>query len=579
MPLIVLSFFAGILTVLAPCVFSLLPIILGKSASSTSKWRPYIITASLAISLALFTFLLKISTVFLNVSPDFWKYASGILILALGLVTLFPATWDKISIKLKLSSNSDKLLEKAESKDGFWGDVLTGAALGPVFSSCSPTYAFVLSSTLQGSIAEGVTNIFAYILGLSLIMLAIGLLGQRLVKRMRWMANPDGLFKKIIGILFILVGLLIITGFDKKLEVAYVEIDPFQTIKLEQKLIDDSRGKNSLITETDSLGFNINPPVKAPEIVGIDKWINSDVQTISGLKGKVVLVDFWTYSCINCQRTLPYLTKWYDTYKDDGFVILGLHAPEFAFEQKIENVQKYVNEDNIKYPVGLDNDFATWKNYNNRAWPAKYLIDREGNIRYFHEGEGDYDLTEKLIRNLLEENGAKLDTKLVSDEVKNDDGFMPNQTPETYLGWSRSEKFANYPELNQNQAFNKSYTYTKTELKSNHWGLEGSWTINNENIISNSATSKLRLKFSARNVYLVAGTDSKESKVGVAFYQNGQLIDGAKLRGSDVDSNGQWTIKEDTLFTIVQADKFYEDLEVELTVPAGVRFNAFTFGS
>jgi len=580
MSLTVLSFLAGILTVLAPCVFSLLPIILGKSAASQGKWRPYVITASLAISLAAFTLLLKISTLFLDVPPSFWTYVSGLLIITLGLISIFPGIWENITTKLGLSKGSDKLLDKAKKQPGLLGDILTGASLGPVFSSCSPTYAFVLSTTLQGSLNDGLINIGAYILGLSLIMLAVGLLGQRLVKRMRWMANPNGWFKKIVGVLFLIVGLLIITGYDKQLNVAYVAIDPFKTVELENKLIKDNLGGDSRVGPARDEGFNIPSPYEAAEITGINDWINSNPQTITGLKGKVVLVDFWTYSCINCQRTIPYLNQWYDAYKDQGFTILGLHAPEFAFEKKKENVEKAVQGFDIKYPVGLDNDFATWKAYKNKAWPSKYLIDADGKVRYFHFGEGDYEVTERLIRSLIEQNNGKtLDSKIVGDAIKVADGAVANQTPETYLGWSRidSKTFANYSELAEEQAFGVSKDYTSKPLISNGLGLTGQWVINNENVVSQTDTSKLKLKFNAKNVYLVAGS-AIPSTVTIEFNKDGKVVDSSKIKGEDIDVNNQFVIGEDKLYKLVQADNFLDDTELELTVPKGVRLNVFTFG-
>lgn len=427
--LLIISFIAGILTVLAPCVLPLLPVIIGSSVSSKQKWKPYVITASLTVSLILFTLLLKATTLLIDIPSDFWKIVSGGIVIFFGLITLFPNLWNKISLKLNLSSNSDKLLEKSSEKGGLLGSILIGMSLGPVFASCSPTYSLILATVLPANFGEGLVYIFAYSFGLALILLLISVLGRKLVNRLKIVANPNGWFKKVLGIIFLIVGIAIITGFDKKVETYILDSGYFDITKIEQQILENNMPKDIELNSTtapivDQTNFdkvnnpansvfqksrksipelNVVDPKEAPELKNIKAWINSDGETITDLKGKVVLLDFWTYSCINCQRTLPYVTKWYDNYKDQGFVVLGIHAPEFAFEQKLENVQNAVLENKINYPVGLDNDFATWNNYDNKFWPARYLIDKEGKIRRTYFGEGQYAETEKAIQFLLKE--------------------------------------------------------------------------------------------------------------------------------------------------------------------------------
>lgn len=251
------------------------------------------------------------------------------------------------------------------------------------------------------------------------------------------------------------------------------------------------------------------------------------------------------------------------------FGILGLHAPEFAFEKNKVNVEKAVkNTYNIKYPVGLDNDLATWDAYNNQFWPAKYLSDKEGNLRYTHFGEGSYDKTEQSIRALLQENGAKLDTKTVSSDVQSTGQVQANQTPETYLGFSRSQNFANNAQLNAQQAFNKTATFTKpAKLEANFWSLQGSWTVKNEFILSQSDDNVLELNFSAKEVYLVMGA---EVPTNIEVQTNAP--------GSDV-INGVVTVTDYKLYKLVKLDNFQANQTIKLTVPKGVTLNAFTFGS
>ena len=565
MSLYILSFFAGILTVLAPCVLPLLPVIIGGGIGG-SKWRPYIITFSLAASLVLFTVLLKLTSLLININPDYIKYFSGIIIVFLGLISIFPAIWEKITLRLGLSQTSDSLLESANEKKGIFGDILTGFALGPVFSSCSPTYALALATVLQGKIIDGAINMFFYILGLVLVFLLISIFGRKLTKRLKFIVDPQGIFKKVLGVIFVIVGITIATGFDKKIEL-FVANNVFNITSVEQKLLNQTTAK----TTTTQL---INPSVakQAPEITGITSWINSESINMQQLKGKVVLVDFWTYSCINCQRTFPYLKDWYSKYKDDQFVIMGLHAPEFAFEKKLENVQKAVTEFGLQYPIGLDNDFSTWNNFENNSWPAKYLVDKDGKIRYTHFGEGDYAETEKAIQDLIKENGiTPKNSDITQAELVGLVGNNSQITPETYLGWSRSANFANKSEIEFNQT--KKYT-AKNDLTQNQWTVDGDWIINNENIVSSGDNSKLILNFGAKEVFIVAGDDQGQGELSLKL--NGEILDqnssGQNVNQSKVVING------DKLYKLIKLPQNTQNQTLEITTSKGTRLNVFTFG-
>jgi cytochrome c biogenesis protein CcdA/thiol-disulfide isomerase/thioredoxin len=581
--LLITSFLAGVLTVLAPCVLPLLPIIIGSSIEGKNKSGPYIITASLAVFITVFTILLKASTLLLDIDPLVWKYISGGLIFVFGLTYLFPEAWSKLLILLKISGKSDQLLEKASEKQGILKSVLIGASLSPVFASCSPTYSLILATVLPVNFWVGIIYIFAYALGLASIMLAIAVLGRGFIKKINVFANPNGWFKKALGILFIIVSLSIMTGFDKKVETAILDKGFFDVTTIDQQLIEknlntDSPFQNTETTteKTSNSLFNTSAKTPAPEIAGIQNWINSDPQTLTELKGKVVLVDFWTYSCINCQRTLPYLTKWYDTYKDQGFVILGIHAPEFSFEKNPSNVEKFVKENNIHYPVGLDNDFKTWNAYNNQFWPAEYLIDKEGNVRRTHFGEGKYDETEMAIRELLKEKGSTVSNELTSTQINADKPqgqyCDPNTkecvrtTPETYLGYSRSENFANEKEAKTDQ---DTQFKLASSLQTNQWTLGGTWNIGPEEITSKANTNTFRLKFNAQKVYIViSGNGVAEVKV------NGEI----RNLGANVTKEGKLDLNGSQLYNVVSGSNYLQNGEVEITVPAGISLNVVTFG-
>lgn len=570
-----LSYIAGLLTALAPCVLPLLPIILGGSfdGKKTDKKRPYIIVASLVVSLILFTILLKASTVLIGVDPKVWTYVSGGLVIILGIFMLMPTLWAKIIAGVGIESKSQSLLGKAfTNKNKNLSAVLIGAALGPVFSSCSPTYAWVIATVLPSNATLGVFYLAIYCLGVATSLLAIALLGRKLLERVKWASNPKGWFQRGIAVLFIIVGLFVVTGLDKKVQTYLVNKDWFNLIQVEKKLVpknQNSSAQNS--NQTDNNTKQGIDPYQAPELKEIAGWINSDPQTIAGLKGKVVLIDFWTYSCINCQRTQPYLNDWYQKYRDSGFEIIGVHAPEFAFEKVPENVKKAGIEANIKYPIALDNKFSTWQAYNNQFWPAKYLIDKDGQVRYTHFGEGDYEITERFIQKLLKESGKNITAGI--NQTKPSQPTVNGQSPETYLGYERGERFANAKEFKPDQDTN--YNLLK-DISEHQWSLGGNWRINATETISKSDNAVLAFKFSAREVYLVMDGPSDKP---VSLKLNGESVNSSNNGGSDVGSSGQIHLEGARLYKLINLPSFSKNNLVEITVPAGTTVNAFTFGS
>ena len=237
MTLLAISFIAGVLTVLAPCILPLLPVVIGTSATRRSTWTPYIVVGSLALSIILFTYLLKFSTALIMVPPEFWKYLSGGILFLFGLVLIFPALWENLPGVAKLSISSNKLIGTGYQKKSFWGDVIIGAALGPVFSSCSPTYFVILASVLPASFALGSLYLFTYAAGLSLALLLIALLGQRFADRLLVAADSRGLFKRSVGIIFIAVAIFVMTGYDKKAQIWILESGFVDSVKWEQNIL------------------------------------------------------------------------------------------------------------------------------------------------------------------------------------------------------------------------------------------------------------------------------------------------------------------------------------------------------
>ena len=568
MLLLLISFIAGVLTILAPCVLPLLPVIIGGSISGKTKEksRPYIIAASLAASLVVFTLLLKLSTLLINLSPSVLDYISGGLLVLLGLVSIFPELWEKLVIALNWQAASQRFLGRGEhNRDKYIGPILIGVALGPVFASCSPTYAFILASILPHSFVSGLIYLITYSIGLVLALLAVSLVGKKFISRFSWAVDTHSLFRRIIGIIFVLIGIAIITGSEIKIETWVANHLPFDETKIERVLL-AKQNKESIIHKistsiSDSSILNVQP-TPAPQFVGLTNWINSPPLTVSQLKGKVVLVDFWTYSCINCIRSIPYVEKWYQAYKEDGLVVVGVSTPEFAFEHNPLNVASAVKRDGITYPVALDNNYDTWNAYDNDSWPADYLIDKTGNIRYVSLGEGDYATTEKAIQILL---GINKPLKTPTSNVP----ISSDQTPETYFGTNRTQNFIGSPALSDGTTTFSAYS----SLAQNQWTLNGSWQIDPEYITSESSTSTLSFNFVAKNVYVVTGSNNNQPEtvlVNIARSGRGQY-------GVD-DPNGKMVVSGSRLYNIVTLPQV-GNTTVTLTVPEGVSLYTFTFGS
>lgn len=318
------------------------------------------------------------------------------------------------------------------------------------------------------------------------------------------------------------------------------------------------------VTSITGLHDALPNPYPAPEFVGIQQWLNTNPLTMQELKGKVVLIDFWTYSCINCVRTLPYITKWDRTYRDKGLVIIGVHAPEFEFEKDIGNVKNALSVHNIEYPVAIDNRLDTWTAFKNRYWPAHYLIDKDGKVVYTHFGEGNYAETENNIRHLL-----GLDAK--ADVAPEASSFSKEQTPETYLGVDRAANFSGP----QKFAIGDGTFSLPKFLPTDHWALSGKWSVENERIISAQTGAKLQLNFTARKVFLVLGTQTGKP-IAATLTLNGEPL--AAYAGKDAPG-GILTIKNHTLYELINQPSTQNGLlEITASEP-GLEAYAFTFGS
>ena len=314
-----------------------------------------------------------------------------------------------------------------------------------------------------------------------------------------------------------------------------------------------------------------------PPLKGATEWLNSPELTPDGLKGKVVLIDFWTYSCINCLRAIPYVRAWAEKYKDQGLVVIGVHTPEFAFEKDAGNVRRAVAELKIGYPVAIDSNYAIWRSFSNQYWPAHYFIDARGQIRHHHFGEGEYDESERVIQQLLAEAGvARVATGLVSVnasgvEAAADEGNVGS--PETYVGYSRTENFVSPGGAVENAP----HAYVSGSPRLNEWGLSGDWTVAAENAVLDQAGGGIVYRFHARDLHLVLGAaaDGKPVRFRVT-------IDGVapgSNHGADVAPDGSGTVTSYRLYQLIRQTGAIEDRTFEIQfLDPGVRAFAFTFG-
>ncbi|TSC86560.1 MAG: hypothetical protein G01um10148_546 [Parcubacteria group bacterium Gr01-1014_8] len=588
MVLLILSFVAGVLTVLAPCILPLLPVIIGGSLDPMRHVRlkhATTVVLSLGVSVIVFTFLLKVSTALISVPPQVWTYLSGGIVFFFGLTLLFPGLWEHVPFIAKLSSRSNRLVSTGYQRKSFWGDILIGAALGPVFATCSPTYFIVLATVLPQSPVLGFVYVLAYVLGLCLMLLLIGIVGQRLADSLGFASDPHGSFKRILGVIFMIVGLVIIMGFDKKFQIKLLEWGIFDITKVEQRLLQltDPNAKGlvpsqsiAILDEEMRIAQKERLYERAPEIQNPAGYVNTGGRpvTIGEFRGKkVVLLDIWTYSCINCQRTIPYLKAWHETYNDQGLQIIGIHTPEFAFEKDAKNVEWAVRQFGITYPSVLDNDYETWKALGNNYWPRKYLVDIDGFIVYDHIGEGNYEETEAAIQRALQERAMVVGSempgkKIVAEEIPQAD-LSGVRSPETYFGALRNESLAN----GDPQTIGVETYILPENIIGNALYLEGIWDLTPEYAGSKGRT-KIVYKYNSRDVYLVASSDKG---VKITVLRDGKPV--GEFAGADIDqTTSTGTIKENKLYKLVHDDEPGQHLLEIVIEGEGVKAYAFTFG-
>jgi cytochrome c biogenesis protein CcdA/thiol-disulfide isomerase/thioredoxin len=542
--LIAIGFVAGIVTALSPCVLPVLPIVLAGGATGR---RPLRIVAGIVVSFTVFTLFAAWLLDSLGLPQDILRNLAIVLLVLVALTLLVPKVAEWVARPLQVLSR------RGSGDHG--GGFLLGTTLGLVFVPCAgPVLAAVTVIAARREVGfDGVVLTLAYAVGAALPMLAIALAGQRAARAFRSRAEN---VRRVSGVLVGAAALAIALGVDQDLQTrvpGYTEAvqERIERSEAAQRELRELTGsKDPEATEGGGGEGELTDYGQAPDFQGIATWINSEPLTLAGLRGRVVLIDFWTYSCINCLRTLPYIREWDDRYRAAGLTIVGVHSPEFAFERVESNVRENTKELKLRYPVALDNDFGTWRAWSNQYWPAKYLIDRNGHVRYYHFGEGEYGETEEAIRTLLAERGTPVPAASGLDDT------TPHAlvTPESYLGYERLARYYGPPVARDTE---RVYTFP-AKLEDNELAYAGTWRIEHERAVA-VRNARLRLDYRARNVFLVlTGKGSVRVRV-----------DGRPERTVRVSG--------DRLYTLVERDAIGDHL-LDLSFSPGVAGYAFTFG-
>jgi cytochrome c biogenesis protein CcdA/thiol-disulfide isomerase/thioredoxin len=596
MILILAVFLSGVLTILSPCILPVLPFVFARSEQK-------FLTSGLPLLIGMAATFAGIAT--LAAVGGAWAVRVNQYgrLLAMLLLAAFAATL--LSRRLAnwfarpFVALGNRLLPPGTGSNpraGIAPSLLLGVATGFLWAPCAgPILGLVLTgAAISGPNAHTTALLFAYAAGAATSLAVAILAGARIFGALKRSLGAGEWIRRALGVAILLAVAAIALGWDSSV---LTRLSFARTNHLEQSLIDaispggttNSKATNDSMAGGQAMMMSGKPPEglpiegEIPSLAGATTWLNSPALSAEELRGKVVLVDFWTYSCINCLRALPYVKTWYAKYKDHGLVVIGVHAPEFAFEKDPANVRRAVSELGVSYPVALDNNYAIWQAFNNHYWPAHYFFDAAGHIRGHHFGEGNYEESERTIRELLAQGGytnlpppgmqASVQAS-VADGLQAPPDEAHDQSPETYIGYARAQNFSSPGGFVHDHI--QSYAIPPS-LDLNQWALGGTWLVDNEKAASSKSSGKIVFRFYARDLHLVLGPAPDGKPIRFRVQLDGSAP-GAN-HGVDTDTNGAGQIKEQRLYQLIRQSAGVGEhvFSIEFLDP-DVQAYSFTFG-
>ncbi len=591
MTLIIIAYLGGALTILSPCILPILPFVFARAGQPFLRSTlPMLI--GMSVTFALVATLAAVGGSWAIHANEYGRLAAILLLAVFGLSLLSPRIASIISQPLVDSGNR---LLNASGRPGSVptaaSSFILGVATGLLWAPCAgPILGLLLTgAALNGANLQTTFLLVAYAAGAATSLAVALAAGGRIFTGMKRSLGISERIRQALGAAVLFGVAVIALGLDTGL---LARLSYASTATLEQAVLDRLQARPAADAFHEIASNNVAATVRdadrpfrsklsvegeAPSLNGAVEWLNSPPLTREQLRGKVVLIDFWTYSCINCIRTIPYVRAWAEKYKEQGLVVIGVHAPEFAFEKKIDNVRKAIDDFKIGYPVAIDNDYKIWRAFENSYWPAHYLIDAKGQIRYHHFGEGSYRQTEQAIQDLLREAGNDLAaTTTVTPDAKGAEASpdLKNvRSGESYLGYERAAGFVSPEGLRADVA--KVYSVDRPAL--NEWGLSGTWTIGAERAVLDRPDGSIVYRFSARDLHLVLGPGATGKPVRFQV-----TIDGKAPgfdHGADTDSDGHGLIDSTRLYQLVRQSGQVKERTFEIRfLDPGLEAYAFTFG-
>ena len=599
MILVLLVFLGGVLTILSPCILPVLPFVFARSEQRfLASGLPMLI--GMAVTFSGIATLAAVGGAWAVRVNQYGRVLAMVLLAAFAATLLSRRLADWVARPFVALGN--RLMPSgagADGKAGWVPSLLLGVATGFLWAPCAgPILGLVLTgAAISGPNAHTTVLLFAYAAGAATSLAIAILAGGRVFAALKRFLGTGEWLRRTLGAAVLLAVAAIALGWDSSV---LTRLSLAGTNRLEQSLIETIKPGAAAADSTKSMAMTNSMtggqaimmsgkpsealPIEGeiPSLSGATSWLNSPALAAEELREKVVMVDFWTYSCINCLRALPYVKTWYEKYKDHGLVVIGVHAPEFAFEKDPGNVRRAVSELGIAYPVALDDNYAIWQGFNNQYWPAHYFIDATGHIRSHHFGEGSYEESEHTIRQLLTQAGyANLPapgmesaTAATSVGVQAPADEAHDQSPETYIGYGRAQNFRSPGGLAQDRL----QTYAvPSSLSLNQWALAGTWSVDSEKAVLRKKPGSIVFRFYARDLHLVLGSGPDRTPIRFRVRLDGSAP--GTNHGADTDANGDGVIKEQRLYQLIRQTAAVGEHVFSIEFfDADVQAYSFTFG-